>query len=73
MSKIRKLQIATTVFEQVDYFENMDMVGILYQDKIPEAYKFKERLIIFNYNIDVYELDRKYMVNVRHVGLFQLM
>jgi hypothetical protein len=73
MSKIKKLQMAITLFEQIDYLSNIDMIGILYHQKVPEAYKFKERLILFNYNVDIYTIDETYIIDVRHVGIFQLM
>lgn len=73
MPNIRKMQIAITLFEQVELFENADMIGILYHKEVPSSYKFIEDIIISNYRLSVYKNDRQYMVDVRHVGLFQIM
>ena len=73
MSNIRKLQIAVTLLEQVDLFDDVDMVGMLYFKEVPEAYKFIEDLLINNYRLSIYKNGDKYVVYIRHVGIFQLM
>ena len=75
MSKINmhKIQMASSLFELVDILENKTMVGILSHKAVPEAYKFVERQIIYNYSIDIYQLDDTYICDVRHLGLFQVM
>ena len=75
MSKINmhKIQMASSLFELVDILENKKMVGILSHKTVPEAYKFVERQIIYNYSIDIYQLDDTYVCDVRHLGLFQVM
>jgi hypothetical protein len=75
MGKINmhNIQMAASLFELVDILENKTMVGMLSHKEIPEAYKFVERQIIYNYNIDIYKLDENYICNVRHLGLFQVL
>lgn len=70
-SNMHKIQIASALFEQVDTLEHCTMVGMLFHKEIPEAYTFIERQIIYNNNIDIYKLNNTYVVNIRHVGLFQ--
>jgi|688.fasta_scaffold72674_7 hypothetical protein len=71
--KMHKIQMAASLFELVDLLENKTMVGILNRTDIPEAYKYIERQIVYNYNIDIYQLDETYICNVRHLGLFQVL
>jgi hypothetical protein len=73
MSKIRKLSIAVSLLEHVDMFDNIDMVGMLYLKQIPESYKFIEDLLINNYRLSIYMDGNRYIVDIRHVGIFQLM
>ena len=75
MSKINmhKVQMAASLFELVDILENKSMVALIVRTNIPEAYKYVDRQIIYNYNIDIYQLDETYICNVRHLGLFQVM
>lgn len=73
MSKIRKLAIAVNLLEHVDMFDNIDMVGMLYLKQIPESYKFIEDLLINNYRLSIYMDGNRYIVDIRHVGIFQLM
>ena len=73
MSKIRKLAIAVSLLEHVDMFDNIDMVGMLYLKQIPESYKFIEDLLINNYRLSIYMDGNRYIVDIRHVGIFQLM
>jgi len=73
MSKIRKLAIAVSLLEHVDMFDNIDMVGMLYLRQIPESYKFIEDLLINNYRLSIYMDGNRYIVDIRHVGIFQLM
>jgi hypothetical protein len=70
---MHKIQMASSLFELVDILENKTMVGILSHKVVPEAYKFVERQIIYNYSIDIYQLDDTYICDVRHLGLFQVM
>lgn len=73
MSKIRKLQIAVSLLEQVDMFDDIDMVGMLYFKQVPESYKFVEDLLITNYRMSIYKDGGRFIVDIRHVGIFQLM
>lgn len=73
MSKIRKLQIAVSLLEQVDMFDDIDMVGMLYFKQVPESYKFVEDLLITNYRMSIYKDGDRFIVDIRHVGIFQLM
>ena len=71
-SKMHLIQMASSLFEHVDILEGKEMVGILHRKDIPESYKFVERQVIFHYNLEIYKNDESYIVNVVHLGLFQV-
>lgn len=73
MSNINNLHIAVTLAKEVEYLSKATMIGQVFFKSIPEHYVYDREYVIHNYRIGIYHSDGIYLLDVRGVGLFQVM
>lgn len=81
MTSIAKLKFAVDVlssmsesnYDKVDEFRDIQLVAELNWKSIPEAYTFQNSVICSATRTDIYKLNSTIVIDIRDVGLFQIM
>jgi hypothetical protein len=73
MSNINNLLIAISLAVEVESLSKANMVGQVFFKSIPEHYVYEGEYVIHNYRVGLYHADGIHLVDVRGVGLFQVM
>ena len=73
MSNINNLLIAISLSVEVESLSKATMVGQVFFKSIPEHYVYQGEYVIHNYRVGLYLADNIRLLDVRGVGLFQVM
>lgn len=81
MTSIEKLKFAIDIlstlveanYDKADEFKNIQLVAELNWKSIPQAYKFQSSVIASATRTDIYKLNSTIVIDIRDVGLFQIM
>jgi hypothetical protein len=81
MTSIEKLKFAINIlsslveanYDKADEFKNIQLVAELNWKAIPQAYKFQSSVIASATRTDIYKLNSTIVIDIRDVGLFQIM
>jgi hypothetical protein len=81
MTSIEKLKFAVDVlsslveanYDKADEFKNIQLIAELNWKSIPQAYKFQASVIASATRTDIYKLNSTIVIDIRDVGLFQIM
>lgn len=77
MTNLEKLSIATDTAEIIGIFDNCEAIAVLNMKLIPEAYKFIQDYIVYDYRVSVYDMQlvgkRSYLIDIHGVSKFQIL
>jgi hypothetical protein len=81
MTSIEKLKFAIDIlsslveanYDKADEFKHIQLVAELNWKSIPQAYKFQGSVIASATRTDIYKLNSTILIDIRDVGLFQIM
>lgn len=72
MTNISKLQSALSLISSMEEFNQVSFIATLGWSSIPEIYKLVKSVIVNGARIEVYSSKSTTILNIRDVGLFQI-
>ena len=77
MNNIQRVMLASTLANEIELFRDCDVVAFVKVSPIPESYTLVSTIIVFNYRIDIYNMNMigkpTYVMDVNGLGTFQIM